>query len=134
MNKLVFIYLLSLIILNTKCTKSCDQLTPQDEPNPIATPISDEDERRRLTGDPCTHEELVKPNGYNCVPDGNKCVLKSLCELENDTTKCETHKELTDQKCVKDDTKCKLVSATNSLNTTNIFKIIFILLFIFTIL
>ena len=133
MNKLIFIYLLSLIILNTKCTKSCDQLTPPNSgPEMAETPTGD---RRRLTGDPCTHEELVKPNGYNCVPDGNKCVLKSLCELEKDTTKCETHKELTDQKCVKDDTQCKLVSAsTDSSNILNIFKITFILLFIFTIL
>ena len=128
MNKLVFIYLLSLIILNTY-TKTCDELNTQEEPaqDPPAR-------NRRLAGD-CTDSELVVPQGYECVKVDNQCVQKSKCELESDTSKCENHKELTDKKCVKDGSSCKLVSAsTNSSNILNIFKITFILLFIFTIL
>ena len=121
MNKLVFIYLLSFIILNINCGKSCNELSPPA------------DGGRRLDVTKCTDADTVK--GYDCVVDGTKCVLKSLCELEKDTTKCEEHKELTDNKCVKDGTVCKLVStATNSSSILNIFKITFILLFIFTIL
>ena len=150
MNKLVFIYLLSLIILNTY-TKTCAELntqaetpgetpgeTPAETPGetPAETPGESSGGDRRLEGEQCTDPALETPQGYNCVKDNNnQCVLKSLCELENDTTKCENHKELTDKKCVKDGTKCKLVStSTNSSNILNIFKITFILLFIFTIL
>ena len=140
MNKLVFIYLLSLIILNTY-TKSCEELTVPGSTPPAESPAESPEEspedgdRRRLTVTQCTEQGFTNPKGYNCVVDGNKCKLKSLCELEENTNQCETHKELTDQKCVKDGTKCKLVStSTNSSNILNIFKVTFILLFIFTIL
>ena len=128
MNKLVFVYLLSLVILNINCGKSCTELSPSG-----AEPAVPADGGRRLEVTQCTGADAVK--GYDCVVDGTKCVLKSLCELEKDTTKCEEHKELTDNKCVKEGTACKLVStATNSSSILNIFKITFILLFIFTIL
>ena len=101
--------------------------------NTLKTPQSGE--RRRLDYIVCQGAKEV--TGYSCVGEGegSDCELKSLCELEKDTTNCENHKELTDKKCVKDNTKCKLVSAsTDSSNILNIFKITFILLFIFTIL
>ena len=167
MNKLVFIYLLSLIILNIQSVDvDCTSIRPStggdqtggqggeqtgEESGEKTGEESGEktgegegegegkggeksgEERRRLDNNPCQGAEQV--TGYNCVVDGNKCKLKSLCELEENTNQCETHKELTDKKCVKDGTKCKLVSAsTDSSNILNIFKITFILLFIFTIL
>jgi len=128
MNKLVFVYLLSLVIVNIYGTP-CDKLSPSSQ----AEEQEDQAEGRRLDGAQCTGADVV--TGYDCVVDGTKCALKSLCELEKDTAKCETHKELTDKKCVKEETACKLVStATNSSSILNIFKITFILLFIFTIL
>ena len=154
MNKLVFIYLLSLVILNTQCT-SCSQATPpvgqgqqeqqgqqdqqeqqdqqsqQDQHEQQET--KNEDRRRLAAPEKCTGADPV--TGYDCVYVNNVCTLKSLCELETDTTKCETHKELTDKKCVKEGSACSFAStATNSSNILNIFKITSILLFIFTVL
>jgi len=127
MNKLVFVYLLSLVIVNI-CGTPCDKVSPPE------AGAKQPEERRRLDAVvECTEADPVK--GYKCIVKGTKCELKSECELETDTTKCETHKELTDNKCVKEGTACKLVStATNSSSILNIFKITFILLFIFTIL
>jgi len=125
MNKLVFVYLLSLVIVNI-CGTPCDQATPpKTEQN--------SEERRLDAVVECTGADQVK--GYKCIVKDTKCELKSLCELESDVSQCETHKELTDNKCVKEGAVCKLVStATNSSSILNIFKITFILLFIFTIL
>ena len=173
MNKLVFIYLLSLVILNTQCT-SCSQATPpagqgqqsqqeqqeqqsqegqqeqqeqqsqegqQEQQEQQSQEGQKEEEtqqvtleRRRLAApEKCTGADKV--TGYDCVFVDNACTLKSLCELETDTSKCETHNELTDKKCTKAESSCQLTStATNSSNILNIFKITFILLFIFTVL
>jgi hypothetical protein len=132
MNKLVFIYLLSLIILNIQCAgDDCSTLTP-----PGATPSGDTQAHqggRRLEVQKC--EGAKEVTGYDCVVVNNACTLKSLCELESDTSKCENHKELTDKKCTKVGSACQLTStATNSSSILNIFKITFILLFIFTVL
>ena len=154
MNKLVFIYLLSLVILNTQCT-SCSQATPpagqgqegqqgqqgqegqesqQEEQKEQEQQDTQNEVRRRLeTPKKCTGADPV--TGYDCVYVNSECTLKSLCELETDTNKCETHKELTDKKCTKVGSACAFAStATNSSNILNIFKITFILLFIFTVL
>ena len=132
MNKLVFIYLLSLIILNIQCAGAdCSTLTPQG-----ATPSGNtqpDQGGRRLEVQKC--EGAKEVTGYDCVVVNNACTLKSLCELESDTSKCENHKELTDKKCTKVGSACQLTStATNSSSILNIFKITFILLFIFTVL
>ena len=132
MNKLVFIYLLSLIILNIQCAgDDCSTLTP-----PGATPSGNtqaDQGGRRLEVQKCVGAKEV--TGYDCVVVNNACTLKSLCELESDTSKCENHKELTDKKCTKVGSACQLTStATNSSSILNIFKITFILLFIFTVL
>ena len=137
MNKLVFIYLLLCIILNIQSTEvDCTSITPSTGGGQTGgqTEGGEGGEGgRRLDNNPCQGAKQV--TGYNCVADNNRCVLKSLCELETDSSKCEKHTELTDKKCVKDGTNCKLVStSTNSSNILNIFKITFILLFIFTIL
>lgn len=130
MNKLVFIYLLSLIILNIQCAGAdCSTLSP-----PGVTPTVDDSQgSRRLEVQKC--EGAKEVTGYDCVVVNNACTLKSLCELESDTSKCENHKELTDKKCTKVGSACQLTStATNSSDILNIFKITFILLFIFTVL
>ena len=135
MNKLVFIYLLSLIILNIQCAGSdCSTLTPPGATQSGNTPTEDEgQDRRRLEVQKCVGAKEV--TGYDCVVVNNACTLKSLCELESDTSKCENHKELTDKKCTKVGSACQLTStATNSSSILNIFKITFILLFIFTVL
>ena len=130
MNKLVFVYLLSLVIVNI-CGTPCSQVSPSAPEQSAAEQAGGE--RRLDAVVECTGADTVK--GYKCLVEGTKCALKSLCELETDTTQCETHKELTDNKCVKEGKACKLVStATNSSSILNIFKITFILLFIFTIL
>ena len=156
MNKLIFICLLSLIILNAQCDTACDKLTPPGTGNTPSSEDStkidttkdgteekekekekeeeeEEGERGRLDIVECTGATEVK--GYKCLVDGDKCALKSLCELETDSTKCEDHKEISDQKCVKEGKNCKLVaSAENSSNILNIFKFTLISLFIFTVL
>jgi len=112
MNKLVFTYLLSLMILYIQ-SKSCTELTPVD-------------------GE-CTDADLTVAKGYQCKADGTSCKLKSDCELSSD---CKPTNIPSGYKCEKgSDSKCKLVStATNSSDILNIFKITFTLLIVFTIL
>jgi hypothetical protein len=126
-------------MFNIQCDVDCNTLKPSSQGGGNQQESGEEEEQgdgqggRRLAYTQCEGAKQVK--GYNCVVVGDNCALKSLCELEEDTKKCETHTELTDKKCVKEGSNCKLVSAsTDSSNILNIFKITFILLFIFTIL
>lgn len=132
MNKLVFIYLLSLIILYAQCDKACNEITlGAAEPE---TPVDQGNgDRRRL--ETCDDAKTVE--FYKCVAgSNNKCELKSLCDLETNSEKCENTQVPSGKKCSKKEGGgCQLVStATNSSNILNIFKVTFILLFIFTVL
>jgi hypothetical protein len=115
-------------MFNIQCDADCNTLKPQ------AAEEEEGGERRRLDSpQECVGAKQV--TGYKCVVDDSACKLKSLCELQTDTSKCEKETVPSGYKCVKENTACKLVStSTNSSNILNIFKVTFILLFIFTIL
>ena len=152
MNKLMYIYLLSLIILYAQCAKACneiilgsaadqetaqegggDQETPQEGGGDQETPQEGDGDRRRLE----TCDDAQSVEFYKCVAgSNNKCELKSLCDLETNSEKCESTQVPSGNKCSKKEGGgCQLVStATNSSNILNIFKVTFILLFIFTVL
>ena len=138
----MYIYLLSLIILYAQCAKACneiilgsaaDQETAQEGGGDQETPQEGGGDRRRLE----TCDDAQSVEFYKCVAgSNNKCELKSLCDLETNSEKCESTQVPSGNKCSKKEGGgCQLVStATNSSNILNIFKVTFILLFIFTVL
>ena len=138
----MYIYLLSLIILYAQCAKACneiilgsaaDQETAQEGGGDQETPQEGDGDRRRLE----TCDDAQSVEFYKCVAgSNNKCELKSLCDLETNSEKCESTQVPSGNKCSKKEGGgCQLVStATNSSNILNIFKVTFILLFIFTVL
>ena len=115
-------------MFNIQCDADCNTLKPPE------TGTGGGGGGRRLdTIQECEGAKQV--TGYKCVVDNSVCKLKSLCELQTDASKCEKETVPSGYKCVKEDKACQLVStSTNSSNILNIFKVTFILLFIFTIL
>ena len=134
MNKYIFIYLLSLMILNIQ-SKSCSAIstaappeeTQDEEPNP------DGKKKQRRQLESCSDADQVK--GYNCVSNGSGgCKQESKCPTQP-VDKCGEAEVPTGYKCEKKDSKCDLVStATNSSKILNIFKTTFALLIVLTIL
>lgn len=115
MNKLIFIYLLSLMIIYTQCT-ACTSIAGDE----VA----------------CSSADGLQ-TGESCVDNTGgqtKCKIETDCEKKA-TDKCGEAKVPNKKKCVKDGEKCKIIDdSTNSSNMLNIFKITFALLIIFTIL
>ena len=121
MSKLIFIYLLSLIILNTQSTP-WTEIQPQQE-----TEAKVKNPKRQLSS--CSDADEVK--GYKCVEEDHECKHKSKCELQIDTSKCDSTEVPNGYKCEKKGNSCTLTSSSKILG---IFKISFALLIIFTIL
>lgn len=114
MNKLIFIYLLSLMFIYTQST-ACTDITGDDECN-SATGLQ--------KGESCVANDSESP----------KCKIQTECSQKTKAN-CGEAKVPDKKKCVADGEKCKIIDeSTNSSNMLNIFKITFALLVIFTIL